>query len=141
MGEFTDNLTNAKGKAIPPIGSTHYQLGDVSFYVNRGPKDLLQEAMNAVQQQLQQTGQFAEAQQMAKNPQPFFGNPHAMAVFMAAAVEVKKSNARIEKLEKALAGIVGAITESEGMDPDSWFEDCLRPACSEALAAVQESPP
>ncbi len=97
--------------------------------------------MNAVQQQLQQTGQFAEAQQMAKNPQPFFGNPHAMAVFMAAAVEVKKSNARIEKLEKALAGIVGAITESEGMDPDSWFEDCLRPACSEALAAVQESPP
>jgi hypothetical protein len=74
---------------------------------------------------------------MLKNPQPFYGNPHALAVFMAASVELEKRDQRIEALETAVAGLAGAFTEADGMDPEAWYRQVMRPATQEALGLLK----
>lgn len=113
MGDFTDYLTKggkngAAGKAIP-IGSTHYEMAGVSFYLQSTPKEILSQLVQAMIQQLAQQGQHEAANQMLQNPQPFYGSPQAMAVFMAASVELEKRDERIEKLETAVAGLADVL--------------------------------
>lgn len=133
-------MTDKPNNNVPSIGSRHYQMAGLSFFINRTPKDVIQEWLLGAIQQLQQSGNFKVAKELTQNPQPFYGQPHAMAVFMAASAELEKSNARIAKLEAALLGIATAIRESEGADPDSWFTETLCPAVEEAAKAVEAKP-
>ncbi len=106
---------NGQTKAIP-IGSTRYSMAEISFYLSQGPKDVLSAVCQGLVQALQQQGDYAGAQSMIKNPQPFYGNPQAMAVFMAASMEIEKANARIEKLEEIVARREGNPVQPEKED-------------------------
>lgn len=112
MGDFTDKLAGKNGgagKAVPTVGTKHYEMAGIGFYMNQTPKGTLSALVQNVINQLQQAGRFGEAQKMADNPQPFGAEPAAMAVFMACCVELEKRDERIDKLEKELSDLRDAI--------------------------------
>jgi len=132
MGDFTKHLLGGNGAKAVPIGSTHYEMAEVSFYLDRTPKEILGQVVQGIVTQLQQAGQYEQANAMIKNPQPFYGNPGALAVFMACSLELEKRDKRIAKLEQAL----GEIAERLSSD-DSFLGAVL----SEALGGLQSEAP
>jgi len=117
MGDFSEYVKKsaAKGNGQPKaiqIGSTHYNLAEISFYMNQTPKEILTAVCQNIVQVLQQQGDYAGAQAMIKNPQPFAGSPQAMAVFMAASLEIEKANDRIETLTSIVRELAGAANLS-----------------------------
>jgi len=137
MGDFTDKImgkNGSTGKAIP-IGSKHYEMAGISFYLNQSPKDMLGQLVQAMVQQLAQQGDHGAANQMLKNPQPFYGSPHALAVFMAASVELEKRDERIAKLEgalTALADVLRSVAREQGSQGHS--NETFIPAIDAAVA-------
>jgi hypothetical protein len=104
-------------------------MAGLSFTINRAPKDVIQEWLIAAIRSLQESGQFELARKLSDNPQPFFQQPHAMAVFMAASAELEKANDRIAKLERALAEIAERLAGDESF---------LGTVLAEALCDVRE---
>lgn len=102
MTDDTKSVLSGNGgrKAAIPVGSKHYEMEGVAFYLNHTPKEVLGSWVNMMISQLEQSGNFQAARQMRENPQPFAGNQPALAVFMAAAAEIEKLKRRIEALEK-----------------------------------------
>jgi len=136
-------MSDKPNNNVPTIGSRHYHMDGLSFYINRTPKDVIQEWLLAAIKQLQESGNFGLAKELTANPQPFYGQPHAMAVFMAASAELDKSNARIDALEQALAVIGGAfaaIPEDPTQLVDDWFSEHLRPAMAQAMEVAGLKP-
>jgi hypothetical protein len=100
-GDFTDKLMGGNGqKSVVPIGSKHYEMAGIGFYMNQEPKEILGAVVRSIVQQLQQAGEYGAAKQMLDNPQPFYGQPAALAVFMATVQELEQRDARIAELEK-----------------------------------------
>lgn len=133
---MTDKPTNN----IPSIGSHRYEMAGLSFFINRTPKDVIQEWLMQAIKALQDQGQFDLANKLTRSPQPFFNQPHAMAVFMAASMELEIANGRIAALEKAVAGIAGAILECDsGVSADHALQEVIRPAAKEAVQLLQAS--
>jgi hypothetical protein len=107
-------------------------MAEVSFYLDRTPKEILGQVVQGIVTQLQQAGQYEQANAMIKNPQPFYGNPGALAVFMACSLELEKRDKRIAKLEQALGEI------AERLSGDDSF---LGAVLSEALGDLQGEAP
>ena len=121
---------------VPLIGTHRYEMAGLSFFLNRTPLDVIREWLTQAIKALQDSGNFQVANELTKNPQPFYGQPHAMAVFMAASVELAQANRRIAALEEALAVIGGAfaaIPEDPTQLVDDWFSEHLRPAMAQAM--------
>lgn len=128
MGNFTDDLVAAgkKGGGAVEIGATRYSMAEVSFFLKQTPKELLGTVVAGMIQQMEKAGQYGAAKQMHENPQPFYGNPQCLAVFMAASIELDKRDKRIAKLE----GLLGELADDLG-DDDSRVGTLLRHAFQE----------
>lgn len=132
MGEFTDKLmqgNGAKGKGVPVVGSVHYEMAGVGFYMNQTPKQVLTGVVQTVVNQLQRSGDFEQARKMAENPQPFYGQPAALAVFMACFEELEKRDKRIDKLTDAISGLADVLS----------CDESLKPQVDAVLAGLKES--
>ncbi len=131
-------MSDKPNNNIPTIGTRRYAMAGLSFAINRTPKDVIQEWLFAAIKQLQESGQFDLANKLSQNPQPFFQQPHAMAVFMAASVELDKANARIDKLEGALTGladVLRSVAREQGASGHS--NETFIPAIDKAVAALE----
>jgi len=135
---MSDDNPNPHNNAIP-IGSHRYEMAGLSFFINRTPKDVIQEWLMQAIKALQDQGQFDLANKLTRSPQPFFNQPHAMAVFMAASIELEIANSRIDALEKALTTIGTAFADVDGTEPDSWFTEILCPAVQQAVESVAKT--
>jgi hypothetical protein len=116
VGDFTKNLLkggNDRTARSVPVGSHHYDMGGISFYLDQTPKEVLGGLLRKVIQQMQDSGQFEQARKMIENPQPFTGQPVAMAVFMAACLELEQKQEQIDALRDALARLGDIVI---GMD-------------------------
>jgi hypothetical protein len=117
MGDFTDKIiggNGAKGANIPVVGSKHYEMAGIGFYMNQTPKAILAALVQNVVNQLSQAGHFEEAKKMADNPQPFGAEPAAMAVFMACFEELEKRDERIAELEQKVSAMRDDLSELQG---------------------------
>jgi len=127
MGNFTDDLFSAAKKpGNVQIGSTRYSMAEVSFFLKQTPKELLGGVVAGFIQQMEKAGQYGQAKEMHANPQPFYGNPQCLAVFMAASIELDKRDKRIAKLE----GLLGELADDLA-DDDSRVGTLLRHAFQE----------
>lgn len=104
MGDFTKKLINAV-----PVGHRRYELGGVSFFLNLTGKEVLAQVVSATVKALQESGNFEAARQMTENPQPFFNNPGALAVFMLTVEaledrdrQIAELRARVDELAKRI---------------------------------------
>ena len=137
MGNFTDDLFANATKGSVPIGATRYSMAEVSFLLNQTPKELLGGVVAGFIQQMESAGQYGPAKEMHANPQPFYGNPQCLAVFMAASIELDKRDARIAKLEgavSALADVLRNVAREQGASGQS--NETFIPAIDAAVAAL-----
>ena len=112
MGDFTNDLfAAAKKPGNVQVGATRYSMAEVSFFLKQTPKELLGGVVAGFIQQMEKAGQYGPAKEMHANPQPFYGNPQCLAVFMAASIELDKRDERIEKLENALTDLAEVVRE------------------------------
>ena len=142
MGNFTDALfAAAKQPGNVQVGSTRYSMAEVSFFLKQTPKELLGGVVAGFIQQMEKSGQYGPAKEMHANPQPFYGNPQCLAVFMAASIELDKRDARIAKLEGALTGladVLRSVAREQGSNGAS--NETFIPAIDEAVSALAETP-
>ena len=131
MGNFTDDLFAGATKGTVPIGATRYSMAEVSFLLNQTPKELLSGVVAGFIQQMEKAGQYGPAKEMHANPQPFYGNPQCLAVFMACSIELDKRDERIAKLERAVTDLAEVVRD---IDPVT-----LGGAVDGALASLGDS--
>lgn len=142
MGNFTDDLfAAAKQPGNVQVGSTRYSMAEVSFFLTQTPKELLGGVVAGFIQQMEKAGQYGPAKEMHANPQPFYGNPQCLAVFMACSIELDKRDERIEKLERAVTGladVLRSVAREQGASGNS--NETFIPAIDEAVATLAETP-